>query len=90
MSAQSAPWGAPLDDGQALTHDYQPSVWDLLHIQELWDECASVQAGVALARQIEETDTRNETPAPSNVRALFPIWGNAASPLHDALLAVAA
>lgn len=61
--------------------DYQPTVEDLLHIQEFWNECAAVQAHQARAQQIAETDTRDYSPAPSS----FPVWEAQAAPLHDAI-----
>lgn len=67
--------------------NYEPTVEDLLAIQEFWDECAAVQANQARARQIAETDTRDES-APATAHVLFPIW-NAETPMHDALAQLA-
>lgn len=47
-------------EASAQYANYQPSLEDLLGIQEWQAECAAVAAKVAHARVIEETDTKNE------------------------------
>lgn len=59
-----------LDDYQ----DYQPTVEDLLAIQEYFEAEQLARAGLLRAREIAETDTRDESAPLPTVHRLFPIW----------------
>jgi hypothetical protein len=43
-----------------IPRDYQPTIEDLLHIQEYFDECRAVAERRKVEREIAETDTRDE------------------------------
>ena len=74
------------------------SVEDLLHIQDWLQESLDVEAQVARARVIEETDTRDESNLATgteeslevveNASPAFLCWSAPSSPLCEALAAV--
>lgn len=77
---------------------YESSVEDLLAIQEYFDELQAVAQGMARARVIEETDTKNERVAPVELEldvvesagSAFLSWDSPCSAMADAFAQVAA
>jgi hypothetical protein len=96
-------WGQPVETAEdrwlveLWSQDREERAW-LLHgqtaehraaVAAFFAECDAAAQKAELARVVDATDTRDETPAPKTARVLFPVW-EAQEPLADALrLAVA-
>lgn len=74
-------WGTP---EQKLELLYGQTEADRAAIAQWNADCEAVAHGALVAKRIQETPTRDETPLPPTARVLFPIW-EAQEPLADAV-----